>query len=166
MLDGMRTVAIVIVVFAHVTVMTGAVYSAWGFLPMNAPVADVIFFALSGFLLYRPFASGHAGLRAAPAIVAFARRRVLRIVPAYWVALTALAVFPGVAGVFSGRWWIYYSFGQIYSTRNLGGGIPDSGYVCVAITFYLTLPPLAAIAGWLNTRFGRRPWWWGDAATI
>src|SRR5438270_13135939 len=89
MLDGMRTVAIVIVVFAHVTVMTGAVYSAWGFLPMNAPVADVIFFALSGFLLYRPFASGHAGLRAAPAIVAFARRRVLRLVPAYWPALTA-----------------------------------------------------------------------------
>ena len=49
---------------------------------------------------------------------------MLRIVPAYWVALTVLAVFPGIAGVFGGDWWRYYFFLQIYQplTRISGAG--------------------------------------------
>jgi len=47
-----------------------------------------LFFILSGFLLYRPFAHAviHEGPR--PSMVRYARHRVLRIVPAYWIVLT------------------------------------------------------------------------------
>ena len=54
-----------------------------------------IFFVISGFLLYRPFLAASRGGPAA--IRGYLRRRVLRIVPAYWVALTVLAARPGCA---------------------------------------------------------------------
>jgi peptidoglycan/LPS O-acetylase OafA/YrhL len=56
------------------------------------------------------------------------------------VALTLLAVFPGIAGVFSHDWWRYYFFGQLYSHRTLGAGIPVAWSLCVEVTFYLALP--------------------------
>jgi peptidoglycan/LPS O-acetylase OafA/YrhL len=70
----------------------------------------------------------------------YGRRRVLRILPAYWFALTALAIFPGIAGVFTGDWWRYYFFLQLYDTGTLGLGIPVAWTLCVEVTFYLLLP--------------------------
>src|SRR3712207_6891277 len=55
--------------------------------------------------------------RPAPRIARYARRRVLRIVPAYWVALTLLAIFPGIVGVFTADWWRYYLFLQLYRSE-------------------------------------------------
>jgi len=56
-----------------------------------------LFFILSGFLLYRPFARAviHQGPR--PSIARYATHRVLRILPAYWLVLT-VTIFetPGV----------------------------------------------------------------------
>ena len=57
-------------------------------------VGVTVFFLISGFLLYRPFVRarlrGEAGARAWPRT---AWRRFLRIVPAYWVALTVVALW-------------------------------------------------------------------------
>ena len=50
--------------------------------------------------------------RPPPRVRDYARRRVLRIVPAYWVALTVLAATVGLCGVFTGDWWVYYGFLQ------------------------------------------------------
>jgi peptidoglycan/LPS O-acetylase OafA/YrhL len=47
-----------------------------------------LFFVLSGFLLYRPFAQALVQGRPRPSIVRYARHRVLRIVPAYWIVLS------------------------------------------------------------------------------
>ena len=54
-----------------------------------------IFFMLSAFLLYRPMIAYRTGGPARPKFRHFARRRFLRIYPAYWVALTVLAIYPG-----------------------------------------------------------------------
>src|SRR5204862_3957625 len=81
----------------------------------------------------------------APRVARYARRRVLRIVPAYWLALTVLALFPGIVGAFSGDWWRYYFFLQLYSSHTLGGGIPVAWTLCVEASFYVLLP-LWAIA--------------------
>ncbi len=99
-----------------------------------------LFFVISGFLLYRPFVWARAGGRQVPSIARYARRRVLRIVPAYWTVLTLLAIFPGLPGVFSGDWWRYYGYLQIYSTRTVGGGIAVAWTLCVEITFYIAVP--------------------------
>ena len=59
-----------------------------------------VFFVLSGFLLYRPFlAADLDGLRPV-ALRDYARRGVLRIVPAYWLALTVIALWLNLDEVF------------------------------------------------------------------
>ena len=50
-----------------------------------------IFFVTSGFLLYLPFVPARLG--AEPDLTGpYAWRRFLRLVPAYWVALTVIAL--------------------------------------------------------------------------
>ena len=82
----------------------------------------------------------------------FARRRFLRIVPAYWVALTILAIYPGLIGVFSGDWWQYYFFLQVYGPDDTPvQGLAAAWTLCIEVTFYASLP-LYAVA---MRRFGR-----------
>ena len=56
-----------------------------------------VFFLLSGFLLYRPFARARAGGEE-PRVRAYAWRRVLRIFPGYWVALVVAVLALGLHG--------------------------------------------------------------------
>jgi peptidoglycan/LPS O-acetylase OafA/YrhL len=49
-----------------------------------------VFFVLSGFLLYRPFATASIAASAWPSLGRYARARVLRILPAYWLVLTVV----------------------------------------------------------------------------
>jgi peptidoglycan/LPS O-acetylase OafA/YrhL len=100
----------------------------------------IVFFVISGFLLYRPYAAARAGGRPRPSLRLYARRRALRILPAYWIVLTILAVFPGVAGVFTGHWWRYYGYLQAYFSGSTSSGIPVAWTLCVEVTFYVGLP--------------------------
>lgn len=65
-----------------------------------------LFFVLSGFLLYRPFAAATVSGAAWPDLRRYARARVLRILPGYWLALTVAIgfirpeTFPVAAAVF------------------------------------------------------------------
>src|SRR4029077_19878693 len=47
-----------------------------------------LFFVLSGFLLYRPFAHATVHALPPPSLIRYARHRVLRIVPAFWLVLS------------------------------------------------------------------------------
>ncbi len=112
-----------------------------------------IFFLISGFLLYRPFALSHLAGLPGPDRRRFWTRRLLRIVPAYWLALTVLAygfhtvsMGPGWQGVVS-----HYLFLQIYFPSQSVYGIPQAWSLCTEMTFYLFLPLYA----WLAAR-GRR----------
>jgi peptidoglycan/LPS O-acetylase OafA/YrhL len=105
-----------------------------------------LFFVISGFLLYRPFvAARHAG-RSGPHIRRYARRRALRILPAYWLALTCLAIWPGLTGVFTGDWWVYYGLLANLRTEWIGGGIQAAWSLCVEMQFYVLLPFYALAA--------------------
>jgi peptidoglycan/LPS O-acetylase OafA/YrhL len=140
--DSLRAVAVLAVVVFHVFLVSGAL--EWRVLGDAAAVlgtlGPIVFFAISGFLLYRPWVAARAAQAPAPGTVRYLRRRALRILPAYWFALTALAVFPGIAGVFSGDWWRYYLFLQLYSEDTLSRGIPVAWTLCVEASFYLVLP--------------------------
>lgn len=59
----------------------------------NLDVGVSLFFVLSGALLFRPFARSLLDASSLPSIRAFFRRRVLRIVPVYYVALLVLWPF-------------------------------------------------------------------------
>jgi peptidoglycan/LPS O-acetylase OafA/YrhL len=144
----------------HVSSITGALSAGavGDALAVLGPQALLQFFVISGFLLYRPFVAARAGEARRPDTGRYARRRVLRIVPAYWVALTVLAVFPGIAGVFSGDWWRYYLFLQVYSPDTAGRGIPVAWSLCVEVTFYLLLPLWAAGVRRVTLGSGPRAW--------
>ncbi len=131
---------------------------------LNVGVA--VFFVISGFLLYRPLLAARAGEGPPVRLRDYARRRVLRIVPAYWVALTVLAIYPGLGGVFSGRWWVYYGFGQDYGTRTVVRGIGPAWSLGCEVVFYAILPLVSMAFAWASERAGRRVWWQFELAVL
>jgi peptidoglycan/LPS O-acetylase OafA/YrhL len=143
--DGLRAIAALSVLVFHTAYWSGATATWYGRAAGRLEIGVALFFAISGFLLYRPFFA--ALLAGAPRVRTrdYLRRRVLRIVPAYWLALTALAIYPGLPAVFSDEWWVYYGFGQIYQLDTFVNGLPQAWTLCVEATFYLLLPLYAIV---------------------
>jgi peptidoglycan/LPS O-acetylase OafA/YrhL len=104
-----------------------------------------VFFLISAFLLYRPMVAARLNGEPMPDPNSYGRRRLLRIVPGYWVALLvaglAGASYLGYPGIFSGKGTLaYFGFLQIYSPDVAGGGINVAWTLCVELTFYAFLP--------------------------
>jgi peptidoglycan/LPS O-acetylase OafA/YrhL len=147
----MRAIAALAVLFTHVAGATHITITHWWSpLVASGNQGVTVFFILSGFLLYRPMVS--AQFHGAPRLAwrDYARRRLLRIVPAYWLALTVLAIYPGLPGVFSKDWWYYYFFLQVYNHNISIGGIVVAWSLCVEVSFYLLLPLYAYLVGRLT----------------
>lgn len=95
-LDGLRAVAALMVVVFHFLLwikaynipISQATNSPWYFLANGV----WLFFVLSGFLLFLPYARAMLTDRPLPSAINFYRRRALRILPAYWVCLLIVAV--------------------------------------------------------------------------
>lgn len=166
--DSLRGIAAVSILAFHVASLTGALTNPFlgDVLAVLGPRALTLFFVVSGFLLYRPYVAARAAGTRRPSTSRYARRRVLRIVPAYWVALTALAIFPGIVGVFSGGWWRYYLFLQLYSHDTLGTGIPVAWSLSVEVTYYLSLPLWALAVRRIRLGAGPRAWLWAELGAL
>ena len=165
--DSLRAIAALAVLVFHVCALTGALEKEpFGDVLAMLSRGLILFFVISGFLLYRPYVAARATGRPRPGAARYARRRVLRIVPAYWTALTVLAVFPGVVGAFSGDWWRYYLFLQAYSEDTFGGGIPVAWTLCVEVAFYVSLPLWAIAVGRVRLGSGPRAWLRGELAAL
>ena len=113
---------------------------------LNVGVA--VFFLISGFLLYRPFARARYAGDRSPATLPYAERRGLRIFPAYWVALAGVVVLVGKSGeaatatpVFSVHGALaYFPLTQAYDSDTLLGGISAAWTLSVELSFYVLLP--------------------------
>lgn len=120
-LDALRAVAAA-AVFAH--------HVGLGLIPgygLGLGEGVIVFFVLSGYLLYRPFVTGAVDLRT------YALRRVARIVPAYWAALLGIGLVLGLTP----------SLAEFAFTRvNV---ISVAWTLQLEVAFYLTLPLLARI---------------------
>jgi peptidoglycan/LPS O-acetylase OafA/YrhL len=153
--DGLRAIAVLAAIGTHVGFVTGATgATSYGAYTARLDVGIVVFFLISGYLLYYSYVADNYDDRAPMRAANFWWRRVLRIVPAYWIALTGLAIFFDVhlAGLHDVV--IYYGFLQIYDTHRFLGGIPQAWTLCVEVSFYAVLPAYA----WLLRRLtaGRR----------
>jgi peptidoglycan/LPS O-acetylase OafA/YrhL len=131
-----------------------------------------VFFTLSGFLLYRPFAAALLRERQAPRVRAYLRNRALRILPAYWVILVATNLLSAVlVRVSADRVTVGgplpakvlaqdAALVQNYHPSTLLTGIAPAWSLAVEVAFYLTLPLLAAagllFAAQVSSRSGRR----------
>jgi peptidoglycan/LPS O-acetylase OafA/YrhL len=169
---GLRGVAAIAIIVGHAWFFTGGFGGFTASLPNRIVVrwdgVVAIFFMLSAFLLYRPMIAHRAGGPAAPRLADYARRRFIRLYPAYWVALTALAVFPGLYGVFSHNWWAFYSLTDFLDVNHLHSvcppteefrcGLPQSWTLGIDVTFYFVLPFYAGLTALLARRLTRTGW--------
>lgn len=151
-MDGLRAIAAMLVVAYHSGSLAGATSAG----PLALIAAELkagvaVFFVISGFLLYLPFARAIGAGRTSPNWREYAARRAVRILPAYWAALAMLAAVGELHGVSLGDAWRFIGLGQIYSSSTLGQGLPVAWSLDVEVTFYLVLPVLA----WIAARMAR-----------
>ena len=163
--DSLRAIAALMVVCSHIGSFGGVLHEGDALRPYvgQFAVAVPIFLLISGFLLYRSFAAARIRRQELPSVKAYGWRRVLRIVPAYWVALVLITawlgsnyVFPigdpsptvfSLTGLFA-----YFGFFQVYDTDWGGGGIPQAWTIDTEVAFYIALPIYAALALWAVRR--------------
>ena len=142
--DSLRAVAALSVVLFHGAWQQLLVFHPDNFLGRYAARLNVgvtVFFVISGFLLYRPFVAARLASGGFPRVGAYAWRRVLRIVPAYWVALTVVALALGLSYVFTASGVPrFYGFAQIYSAGDAARGLGQAWTLCVEALFYALLP--------------------------
>jgi len=153
MLDGVRAIAALSVVVLHVSDRSGfSQHKIVGALTARLNVGVALFFVLSGFLLYRPFVAARVDGRPASTVAHYLRRRALRILPGYWVAL---AVTAGVGWVsFALGWWRYAFFLQPYNIYSLFSGINPAWTLAIEVLFYISLPLWVLVA---RRRLAGRP---------
>jgi peptidoglycan/LPS O-acetylase OafA/YrhL len=148
--DGLRALAAMSVLILHVSWASGFTLRSWfGLYTARLDIGVAVFFLISGFLLYRPFAVSHFSGTSATPMRTFWVRRALRIFPAYWLALTILtfgfhlvSIGPGLAGVVS-----HYGLLQIYWPTESFNGIGQAWSLATEISFYLFLPFYALALG-------------------
>jgi peptidoglycan/LPS O-acetylase OafA/YrhL len=144
-LDGLRALAVAGVVAYHAIFMLPVTWHRLYPVGLHLDAGVVVFFVLSGYLIYRPFVAAHLSGAAAPPLRRYALRRVARIYPAYLVALLGLYL----AG------WIYFDdFAQVVQHVTLTQGyfrrsgtlllappgIAQSWTLVVEVSFYALVP--------------------------
>ena len=157
-LDGVRAIAALSIVIFHTLLYlhieylpaSQAIGNVWYYLSMGVQ----LFFVLSGFLLFRPYARAMLSGAALPSWARFYQRRALRILPVYWAALAVMFV---TQLRFAGKplWLdalthialIHDSFPRF--NRDLDGPFWT---LAVEVQFYLLLPVIAAGIAWVGGR--------------
>ena len=156
-LDGLRGVAVLLVLWYHVWEISWLpAPAAWlQFVPETGFVGVHLFFFLSGFVIAYPFVRAALGERTNPSWTAFAWRRFIKIVPSYVLSI-AIAYAIGYAqrqpnaatvpDVVSHLLFVHTWFGDRYGTIN---GVLWT--LAVEVEFYCAFP----LVWWC---FRRRPW--------
>lgn len=168
---GMRGIPAIAIIVGHAWFFTGGFGGFTESLPNRAMVRMdglvALFFLLSAFLLYRPMIAHRTGGPAAPRVGDYARRRFIRLYPAYWVALIGFTVAVGLYGVFSEHWWAFFSLTDFLDLglhdvcppdKEFFCGLPQSWTLGVDMTFYVLLPFYAALTGLLARGRTTRSW--------
>ena len=153
-LTGLRAVAALLVVGTHAAFATGKLSHGYlGLVWARLEIGVSIFFALSGYLLFRPWVVAAADGAAAPSTRDYARRRLRRVMPAY--VATVLVAY-GVYSFYSpgpnpGQSWSglirHLTLTQIYTDNYLltylHRGLSQTWSLAVEAAFYVALPLLA-----------------------
>lgn len=160
-LEAVRAIAAIGVVTTHVAFQTASTKEG----PWAAPLARLdfgvaLFFVLSGFLLFLPYARRRFIGAALPPTGPYFWRRALRILPAYWLTVAVcLSILPENANVTSADWVRHMLLLQNYEAGTLRSGLTQTWSLVTEVAFYLTLPLLASLVlGRRRTPIsGRRP---------
>jgi peptidoglycan/LPS O-acetylase OafA/YrhL len=145
----------------------------------HLPAGVLLFFTLSGFLLYRPLAASVLRQAPRPSVRRYLRNRALRILPAYLLVLLVVGVL--LPAALTGRGSSGNPIGRLvgdpgvllanafllqnYFPASMDSGIGPAWSLAVELVFYLVLPLL----GWLAATCARAagtPWSRTGAALV
>jgi peptidoglycan/LPS O-acetylase OafA/YrhL len=147
-IESLRGLAALAILAYHAGYQSGIVLTDAKLAPIaiRLDVGVTIFFLLSGFLLYRPFVRSRVLGTRAPWIERYVASRILRIVPAYWVALAVITVWLGLEGVWTPKGVVtYFGFLQSYDADTWNQGLAQAWSLCVEAGFYIFLPFFALL---------------------
>ncbi|EKF25559.1 acyltransferase family protein [Mycolicibacterium hassiacum DSM 44199] len=150
--EGMRACAAVGVVITHVAFQTGHTGGVTGRIFGRFDLAVAVFFALSGFLLWRGHAAAARGLRDRPRAGHYLRSRIVRIMPGYLVAVVVILTLLPEARPDLTVWLANLTLTQIYVPLTLTSGLTQMWSLSVEMAFYLALPLLALLVRWVPVR--------------
>lgn len=126
----------------------------------------ILFFVLSGYLLYRPFARAALRRDGTVDVRSYAVRRAGRILPAYYLAmLGTFALLWGAADSYGVRLpdeadlALFAVFAQNYSPHTLLAFNPVTWTLCLEVLFYALLPLLGLAAYRFGAGRARRQLW-------
>ncbi|MCB0950362.1 MAG: acyltransferase [Mycobacterium sp.] len=148
----MRACAAIGVVVTHVAFQTGHTGGILGRLLGRFDLAVAVFFALSGFLLWRGHAAAARGLRSRPPTGHYLRSRVVRIMPGYLVAVVVILTLLPDAKPDLTVWLANLTLTQIYVPLTLTAGLTQMWSLSVEVAFYVALPFLALLMRWVPAR--------------
>jgi peptidoglycan/LPS O-acetylase OafA/YrhL len=165
-IEGLRALAACSVVAYHSWLYStpgGSPVQSWPLTPIlsNLAFGVILFFTLSGFLLYRPFAASIMRGNPLPSARRYLRNRALRIIPAY-LAILFLVALVLQSALTHGSGGTLRSGAltqprlltenallvQGYQPGSLLTGIGPAWSLAVECVFYLLLPGIALL-GWL-----------------
>ncbi len=147
-LDSLRGLSTILIVVYHTSFVSGytvAHADSIGAYIDRLNVGVAIFFVLSGFLIFRPFAHSLIHGSPLPKTRNYYLKRAARILPAYWLALFVLAGLDALT--------IKNSSGLIrniflvhpFTEDNVFTGIAQAWTLSVELSFYLAAPVIAYI---------------------
>jgi acetyltransferase len=162
-LDGLRGVAALSVLAFHCWLYARptpsmTVTSPAGHLWVQGRLGLVLFFVLSGFLLYGPWVRAARRRERLPDLRSYLAKRAARILPAYYVALAGSIILlwlaagtPGVRLPPAGTLPLFAVFAQNLDPRTVMTLDPPMWTLSIEVAFYLLLPAL----GWVALRAGQ-----------
>jgi peptidoglycan/LPS O-acetylase OafA/YrhL len=137
-LDGLRAIAALLVVAFHLHTVSGVGFGPLDPIIRGGDTGIYLFFALSGYLLYKPFVRGRVEL------AEYAAKRSARILPAYLVALVGLTIITG------SRLPLEHPLPFLTMTASydlsLRGFLGNAWTLAAEILFYATLPLVALLS--------------------
>ena len=137
-LDGLRAFAALFVVAFHLRNVNGVSFGPLDPIVRGGDSGIYLFFALSGYLLYKPFIRGHVDL------AGYGLKRAGRIVPGYFVALVGLTLLTAnQLPIQHPLPFLTMSASYDLSLRDFLG---NAWTLSAEILFYLSLPLIAAAA--------------------
>ncbi|RNL64936.1 acyltransferase [Nocardioides marmoriginsengisoli] len=151
-LTGLRGFAALAVVAVHAS---GRTDFDWFGIHGYGPVS---LFVLSGFLLYRPWSRWALGRGRRPETRTFARRRLLRIFPAYLVVMLTIAVMLPASQPNGWDGWLRaFTLTGTFASDGLRPGFEQTWSLGTELSWYVALPVLGLVAALVAHRLtGRR----------
>jgi peptidoglycan/LPS O-acetylase OafA/YrhL len=146
--DVLRAVAALAVLLGHAYSLGGRAIPVraerWYDVLLLQTVTGVwLFFAISGYVIGKPFIDRLATGRPLPELVPYALKRALRIFPLYWIALLAVIVVAGAGPIGGWQYPLHLALLHNLVPGREGAVFSVAWTLTLEVLFYIAVPLLA-----------------------